>query len=315
LTFIVGYRGLATLARRAGSIEKIEARLVYEGDDFSIEWGSHGDGIKHTPRFQEGAAVEGAYSVVTFPNGRTQDDYMPLWELNKIMALVRAEKGPWFSDGGAHRGEMQKKTVCRRILKMIEISPELGMAMEYDQDLETIEIEATEVPADEPEKTRTESLAEEIGADSQADTRAEKVGSDLPTGPTEPEPKKDRKPPAENPPPKRRQGRPRTASGLIKEAKKFEVDAAYLERWLQKKPDEWSAGDIEKLDKGPMQQLREGVDPIEVFFPEENKKGYPQEQATAPAEDPEPAAEEVPLPGDTEAPAAFGREKKAGDLY
>ena len=54
-----------------------------------------------------------------------QSIFMERDEILAIKKNVQAKKGPWFSDRGAHEGEMWKKTAVRRLCKMLPMSVEL----------------------------------------------------------------------------------------------------------------------------------------------------------------------------------------------
>ena len=57
--FIPGYRGLIDLARRSGQIAQIEARVVYENDDYECVFGID-QVLRHRPKLQgdRGAATQ-----------------------------------------------------------------------------------------------------------------------------------------------------------------------------------------------------------------------------------------------------------------
>ena len=127
---IPGYRGLIALARRAGMVQTVAAHVVYEKDEFDISYGLD-DNIIHRP-FLDGPRGDpkGAYVVFKFTDGSHSHQYM---SESDIMAVARRSKthkkgpkgediffGPWKTD----RGEMMKKTVIRRAIKMVPLSIE-----------------------------------------------------------------------------------------------------------------------------------------------------------------------------------------------
>ena len=57
VALVCGYRGLITLALRSGRIANIEARPVYEGEEFSYEYGTT-PRLRHIPRWVEGRDAE-----------------------------------------------------------------------------------------------------------------------------------------------------------------------------------------------------------------------------------------------------------------
>ena len=129
-TLIVGYRGLVGLARRTGDVAMVEARNVYECDEFAIQNGTDPK-IHHIPRsdFETNEKFIGSYMVVTMPDGTKQIDWMTDKDIERIRARSpAANKGPWVTD----IAEMRKKTVVHRGLKMVPMSPELARGLEIE---------------------------------------------------------------------------------------------------------------------------------------------------------------------------------------
>jgi len=130
-TFIPGYRGLIDLARRSGAVNKIEAHVVYDNDEFEVEYGTASK-IFHKPVIDGGpqGKVIGAYAVAWMKTGETQCEFMNLEELNKIRNKSKSKSGPWATD----TGEMYRKTVVRRLFKYLPSSPDMEKALEKDND-------------------------------------------------------------------------------------------------------------------------------------------------------------------------------------
>jgi len=127
--FIAGYQGLIELARRSGHIDRIEARPVYEKDEFQIIFGSD-QVIKHVP-FLSGdpGKLVCAYAIAEIKNAGKQIEIMRADEIDLIKKRSPSGgKGPWETD----YSEMCRKTVVRRLIKYIPKSPELVKAIEYD---------------------------------------------------------------------------------------------------------------------------------------------------------------------------------------
>ena len=134
-TLNVMYRGLVGLARRTGDVVMVEARNVYECDTFSIQYGTE-PCIRHVPtsECEANEVFKGSYAVVTMPDGTKQFDWMPKADIERIRKRSKAkDKGPWVTD----YLEMCKKTVVRRLLKLIPMSPELARALEREDRAES----------------------------------------------------------------------------------------------------------------------------------------------------------------------------------
>lgn len=131
---IVGYRGLAELARRSGDVTQVEARVVRARDQFSVEYGTS-PVVHHVPYLPglmgndeadpedpEGTGpgdLRAVYAVLTFSGGGQYVEVMSAAEVEAIRRRSKAkDKGPWVTDPL----EMARKTVLRRALKYAPLS-------------------------------------------------------------------------------------------------------------------------------------------------------------------------------------------------
>lgn len=148
---IPGYRGLLDLARRSGRIQSVYARVVHEKDEFAYSYGLD-ETLKHTPTTDaKPGQVTHVYAVAHLVGGGVQYEVMNKAEVDLIRSRSRAAKeGPWVTD----YEEMAKKTVLRRLCKVLPVSVELHAATNLDvlaergidQDLESI-VDLTPVAA------------------------------------------------------------------------------------------------------------------------------------------------------------------------
>jgi len=131
--FMIGYRGMIDLFRRSGFGSNIYAEAVYENDKFEVVRGLHPDLI-HVPDYDspERGAFRGAYAVATMKDGTAQFDYMPKRDIDKIKNTSKAGTKPgtpwhdWYE-------EMAKKTVIRKLFKMLPCSVEIQRAVNMDE--------------------------------------------------------------------------------------------------------------------------------------------------------------------------------------
>lgn len=123
VVFIPGYRGLVSLARRSGAVTDVESQLVREGDFFKYERGLELV-LRHKPK--PGATYDrpivAAYMVAHL-RGTKRPHVEVMWrdEIEAIRMRSQTGKkgeGPWASD----YGEMARKTVVRRGMKMLPMS-------------------------------------------------------------------------------------------------------------------------------------------------------------------------------------------------
>lgn len=138
VTLIIGYRGMIDLARRSGQIRSIEARAVYEQDEFKYSFGLNPD-LQHVPSQDANRGeITHVYAVAHLMGGGVQWDVMTVAEVNAIRdssdgyKAFKANKirtNPWHS----HWEEMAKKTVLRKLFKYLPVSIEMQQAVGLDE--------------------------------------------------------------------------------------------------------------------------------------------------------------------------------------
>lgn len=133
---IVGYKGYIELGYRSGKLAGIASRVVYEGEQFEIEWHEDGDRLTHKPSFRGlrgepvcfysvARVVGGGYSL-TDPWSveemqQHRDRHAPRDRNGKIV-------GPWVD----HFLPMGKKTMILRNFALLPKSAEMVTAMQAD---------------------------------------------------------------------------------------------------------------------------------------------------------------------------------------
>jgi recombination protein RecT len=158
--FIIGYRGYVELARRSGQVTAVSASAVYSEDEFYVERGT-ADTLKHIPKLTgpRGTFVF-AYAVAKLANGAIEFDFMSKEEIDAIRGRSRAgTSGPWVTD----YIEMAKKTVVRRLAKLLPMSIEAARAVEIDEEADfgpfgaTVRVQTGEITEDPIEDDITDS--------------------------------------------------------------------------------------------------------------------------------------------------------------
>lgn len=127
-TFVPGYRGLVRLAIQSGEVKSIESRAVYSKDAFEVHMGTD-PRIDHSPSLDaDRGDMVGVYAVARLLTGEAVFEWMSIGEVNAIRDRSKAKgEGPWVTD----YTEMARKTVVRRLCKMLPLSEEkLGRALE-----------------------------------------------------------------------------------------------------------------------------------------------------------------------------------------
>ena len=130
-TFCLGYRGVIDLALRSEKVRAIEAEVVREGEHFKYMRGLSPI-LEHIPGedFSGGKNMTHAYAIATLADGAKQFVVMARAEIDAIKHRSPAGGvGPWQTD----YEEMAKKTVIKRLGKLIPQSEDLSRAMEVDE--------------------------------------------------------------------------------------------------------------------------------------------------------------------------------------
>ncbi len=158
--FQIGYRGMIDIARRSGNILSISARAVYEGDHFKVIYGTE-DAIEHEPQFKTSTLTH-VYAVAKLAGGGVQFDVMSVSEVDSIRARYsKSAKGKAWTDS---YDEMAKKTVLRRLFKMLPASVELAAALNSEEQKPHEIIDADyNVPDFKPDVDRLKAAVEEDG--------------------------------------------------------------------------------------------------------------------------------------------------------
>lgn len=128
---IIGYRGMIDLARRSGQIISLEMRAVHASDHFVVRYGLDA-ALEHVPDFEaeDRGELVYVYAVAKLKDGGAQFEVMHRSEVDAIRARSKSkDSGPWVTDYEA----MAKKTVMRRLFKLLPVSIELQTAVGLDE--------------------------------------------------------------------------------------------------------------------------------------------------------------------------------------
>ena len=165
-TIQIGYKGWRELAYRSGLVKSIDARIVYEGDDFDYEYGLGGVNWRHKPL--KGAAPDRPW-VYVYAAAETVGGGEMFEAMSREEVLAHrdkyAQKNKDGSFGKAWReneAEMGRKTVLSALCRQLPKSAILRAAAVADgaspralvpDILDTLAIEAGDTA--EPEATET----------------------------------------------------------------------------------------------------------------------------------------------------------------
>jgi recombination protein RecT len=128
--FILGYKGIVTLARRSGSIKDLYAEVVYDGDDFDYELGLHRDLRHRRTERSDRTKVTHAYAVAHFVEGGAVFEVLDRHEIDGRRGRSKASaSGPWVSDFDA----MAKKSAVRALAKWLPLTIEADQAVNSEE--------------------------------------------------------------------------------------------------------------------------------------------------------------------------------------
>lgn len=175
-TLIVGYKGLCTLAFRSGQVKSISAIAVYSaglpgGDVFDYDMGLEEKLIHKPSGLSDQTLITHFYAIVRFINGghvfmvmtRAQVEAVRDQSKNYMFAKNKADT-VW----GKNFLEMGCKTVVRRVMKYVPLSPEVARAIGLDEAAEA-GIQNTSVEFIDQMPEFTEDVAHEILDENQQD--------------------------------------------------------------------------------------------------------------------------------------------------
>ena len=145
ISFMPSYMGLVDVLNRSGLVRKIEAHPVFEGDEFSVTYGT-AEQLIHKPNpwgTRDKDHLKGCYYYIELADGTTMWDTMSAAEIEDVRrrspSVTKGKASPWDTD----YIEMAKKTLIRRAFKAV---PKTGLsddklkaitaAVDYDEQVE-----------------------------------------------------------------------------------------------------------------------------------------------------------------------------------
>lgn len=130
---IVGYKGLLSLVYRSGLVETIAARIIYENDEWLLEYGLGEDKLIHRPPagFGERGKPVAYYAIARMKGGGYAiTDPMGVEDMKAYAAKhSRASRfGPWKD----HFDQMALKTMLRKLCSTLPQSTTIEQAIMHD---------------------------------------------------------------------------------------------------------------------------------------------------------------------------------------
>lgn len=121
IVFMPDWKGMLATLKAAGTVLDADPVLVHEADTFEVTGGADAQ-IRHVPFIRRKpadvkGAIIAAYTRFLLPSGLwVCKGLMLLEDIERIEGGIKAKNGPW---GGAHRGEMIKKSSFRQAWKWL----------------------------------------------------------------------------------------------------------------------------------------------------------------------------------------------------
>ena len=139
VTPLIGYKGLAKILLRSSEIETIDAQIVYQGDKFSVKYGSS-PSISHTPKFEAArtaANITHAYTVAHYKNGKKTFHVMTTAEITAVRDMSKTPNDLYFNDKKNPNRWMEKKACLIQMAKLMDKDLYTTQAIELDSRIES----------------------------------------------------------------------------------------------------------------------------------------------------------------------------------
>lgn len=134
--FQIGYKGLVELAHRSGEFKNIEARVVYENDEFEYEYGLEPKLVHRPAKSNRGKPIY-YYAVFTLVNGGFGFEVMSKEDIdihkNKYSQAAGSKYSPW----NTAYDSMAKKTALKQVLKYAPIKTEFARKINEDETIKS----------------------------------------------------------------------------------------------------------------------------------------------------------------------------------
>jgi len=143
--------GILKKIRNSGEIISICVEIVYEGEPFKYYVDTQGKHLEHTPNVF-GLSVGpmlGAYAIAVSKDGGSYIEVMSAGEIGKVRSVSRSkDSGPWRD----WFEEMVKKTVIRRLSKLLPMSTDVLDLIKSDDQFYQLEQPQITPPSTTPSK-------------------------------------------------------------------------------------------------------------------------------------------------------------------
>lgn len=134
--FQLGYKGLIDLAYRSGEVELVQAHIVYENDDFTLEYGLEPK-LTHKPADRDRGEPVKVYAMFKTKSGGYGFDVMSMDDVRRHAEKYSQAYRSGFSPWKTNFEEMAKKTVLKRVLKYAPLKSDFVRAVVQDESVKS----------------------------------------------------------------------------------------------------------------------------------------------------------------------------------
>ena len=144
----ISYMGMIKILTDAGAVKNVDAGVIYSNDKYDFRRGSD-PYFKHQPALSNRGEKIGAYAIAFLRDGGFQFEILGRDEIEKVRATSESyknEEGRKFSPWETWEDEMWKKTVLKRLFKLLpktNFSDQLIAAISHEYDNEVGDLSET----------------------------------------------------------------------------------------------------------------------------------------------------------------------------
>lgn len=129
---IPGYQGLLKLVRNTGELQMVDVQAVHENDEFEFEKGME-PFLRHKPALGDRGEIQSYWAGAVLINGGKQFEVMTVEEIERHRDQYSQSADKDYSPWKTSPEWMYKKTVLRKLTKLLPKSAQAQLAMTLDE--------------------------------------------------------------------------------------------------------------------------------------------------------------------------------------
>ena len=136
VTYMPMIKGLIKKLHATNLINSISANIVYANDEFEYILGDD-EKIIHKPNLNNHGEIIGVYIIIKTKTNGIYREFMTFNEIEKIRKLSNNKAGTFWNN---HWGEMAKKSVMRRLLKLMPMDDYMVQVINNDDEFNSQDV-------------------------------------------------------------------------------------------------------------------------------------------------------------------------------